>query len=99
MLRKTRLNAVAGFLAQEKMEELMHNRTFSFLGSVNNSTALDAPYQNFTRQVNVTNPAAVSGASPAINSTLAQINVTVSWQGQGGQKNITLYSLISNLSH
>ena len=99
LLRKSKLSAMASFLAQDKMEELMHNRTFSLLGSVNNTTVLSAPYQDFTRQVNVTKPAAILGANATVNSTLAQINVKVSWNGSGGQRNFTLTSLVSNLSH
>ena len=87
-------------LAQEQMERLLHNSTFSYLGSVNSTPqTLPAPYQDFTRVVNVTYPATGAGTNSSVDNYLARVAVNISWQGQSGQQNFTLTSLISNLSH
>ncbi len=98
-LRKTRMSHLACFLAQEKMEQFLHNSTFDYLGSINGSQNLAAPYQDFNGTVNVTYPATGAGSNATVDSYLARINVTVSWQGQKGVQNLTLTSLVSNLAH
>jgi Tfp pilus assembly protein PilV len=99
-LRKTRLSQTACFLAQEKMEQLLHNNaTFDYLATINGTeNPLPAPFQNFWRTVNVTSPAA-AGTNATVNASLALINVKVYWQGQRGQQNFTLISLVSNTTH
>jgi prepilin-type N-terminal cleavage/methylation domain-containing protein len=94
-MRKTRLSQMACLLAQEKMEQLMHEYIFASINSYNASEPLPL---NFTRQVKVTYPAS-EGSAPGVNATMAQVNVTVSWPGQLGVQNFTLISLVSNLTH
>jgi len=98
-LRKTRMSHLACFLAQEQMEKLLDNSTFSYLGSINGSQSLTAPYQDFNGTVNITFPVSGVGSNATVDSYLARINVTVSWQGQKGIQNLTLTSLLSNLQH
>ncbi|MCX5708735.1 MAG: prepilin-type N-terminal cleavage/methylation domain-containing protein [Candidatus Omnitrophica bacterium] len=93
-LRKTRMNHLACLLAQEQMENLTHEYIFPSPGSFNNVENLG----DFTRQVILICPAA-QGSDPAVNATLAEISVTVSWQGQSGVQSFTLTSMVSNLAH
>ena len=97
-LRKTRMNHLACLLAQKQIENLTHENIFSHLGSLNGTGTLGAPFQDFSGQVNVTCPAS-EPSDPAVRAYLAEINVTVSWQGQSGVQNFTLTSLVSNLTH
>jgi prepilin-type N-terminal cleavage/methylation domain-containing protein len=99
-LRKARMNNLACLLAQEQMEKLLHNSSFSYLGSINGATQpLSAPYQDFSGQVNITYPATGEGSSSSVDANLTRITVTIYWQGQSGQQNLTLTSLVSNLPH
>jgi hypothetical protein len=98
-LRKTRMSNMACFLAQEKMEDFLHNSTIdqsrgNYIGT------LDPPYQDFRGTVNVIYPASGYGNNSTVEGYMALVNVTIFWQGQSGQEqNYSLSSLVTNLTH
>jgi prepilin-type N-terminal cleavage/methylation domain-containing protein len=101
-LRKARMNHLACLLAQEQMENLTNEYIFTDLNAnidyFNQTEVLSGPFQGFNRTVNVTYWAS-EGSDPLVREDLAQINVTVSWQGQSGVQNYNLTSLVVNYTH
>ena len=97
-LRKTRMNNLACFLAQQQIENLTHEYIFADIDSFNGTMNLSDSIHNFTGQVNISYPVSESAHSE-VNANLSQINVTVSWQGQSGVQNFTLTTLVSNFTH
>jgi type II secretory pathway pseudopilin PulG len=79
-LRKTRLQTVAQFLAQEAME-----LKFTWALAANDTLANVTGFPGFQREVIVTNPALT-------HAQLKKITVNVVWQEHGANKTFTLQS-------
>jgi prepilin-type N-terminal cleavage/methylation domain-containing protein len=94
-LRKNRMDFIACFLAQEKMEGLL-NASYVFSNPANMSKAAVSNFTDFQIGVNFTSPP--QGFSSPYYDNLAQINVTVYWQGQTGEQNFTLATYLANVS-
>jgi Tfp pilus assembly protein PilV len=87
-LRKDRQRSVGLMLAYGMMENLTATG-YVFSGDRNQTkTALAAPFQRFQSMVNVT---AVPGPAG-----LAEINVTIFWQGEQGERNVSVNTFASN---
>ena len=91
--RGFKMKTIACFLAQEKMEELStdsDSTLFSNPSAHNESRAqVDSDYPDFDREVNVICP--YLG-----NNNLAHIRVTVYWQGEKGERFVSLQTLIAD---
>jgi len=108
-LRKTRLSRQAFFLAEEKMEELLHENTVN--SPTNEAKArLDSPFEAFQRSVsidllNAASLRSVCCTSPGVGcvlgcgSRLAEVNVTIYWNGTSGEQSFSLVSLVSSATH
>ena len=90
-VRKNRLGTTAGFLIQEKLEELSTPAPtlFSNPSSYNEVRAAVAGFSGFEREVLVTSP--YLG-----DSGLAFLRVTLWWQGEMGEQTRTVQTVKAN---
>jgi len=101
-LRKTRLSRQAFFLAEEKIEELLSADVVNDPDGYNETKYwLDPPFEAFQRSVSVSKTAASltscggAGAPVGCDGKLAEVNVTIYWNGTSGEQNFSLVSLVS----
>lgn len=90
-VRKNRLGTVAGFLIQEKLEELTVTTPtlFSNPSSYNQVRAAVTGFTGFDREVLVTSPYLGDNG-------LAFLRVTVWWQGETGEQSRTVQTVKAN---
>jgi prepilin-type N-terminal cleavage/methylation domain-containing protein len=90
-VRKNRFGTIAGFLIQEKLEELYTTAPtlFSNPGSYNEVRAAVAGFTGFDREVLVTSPYLGDNG-------LAFLRVTVWWQGETGEQSRTVQTVKAN---
>jgi len=104
-LRKTRLSRQAFLLAEERMEELLHENTVDSPNTYNETKGLkpyDPPFEAFKREV-IINKTATSvlgcggpGVAAGCEGRLAEVNVTIYWNGTSGEQSFSLVSLVAN---
>lgn len=91
------MNSIAIQLANEKIEEVMADKTFQGYASVLDEKYpkedLSAPYQGFSRSVTVTEVDDGDLITEEPNSGLKRVDVTVSW---GGDDSITVTSMVGD---
>jgi Tfp pilus assembly protein PilV len=91
------MNSIAIQLANEKIEEVMADKTFQGYNSVLDEEYpeedLSAPYQGFNRLVNVTEVNDSDLITEEVGSGLKRVDVTVSW---GGDDSVTVTSMVGD---
>lgn len=104
-LRKTRLSRLAFFLAEEEMERLLDSRAVDDPDdgwNITTKTAFDPPFAAFQRQISIDKTAssvATACGGTGCGGRLAEVNVTVYWNGTSGEQSFSLVSLVSNATH
>jgi prepilin-type N-terminal cleavage/methylation domain-containing protein len=93
-MRKTRMSTTAYFLAQSKLEEF-YDSSFIFEPSGQVRTdfgeaSFPPPYDNYNWSATFTNHPGYT------DPELAEVNVTVYWQGRTGQRSVSLITLMGN---
>lgn len=102
-LRKTRLSRQAFFLAEERMEYLLIANAVNDPDSFNVTPKqpVGAPFEAFQYEVSIKNDtsAVLSCTGGGCGGKLAEVNVTIYWNGTSGEQNFSLVSLVSNAGH
>lgn len=91
------MNSIAIQLANEKIEEVMADKSFQGYNVVADENypgeELEAPYQGFSRNVTVTEVNSGDLTTEEVGSGLKKVDVTVSW---GNGDSVTVNSMVGD---
>jgi prepilin-type N-terminal cleavage/methylation domain-containing protein len=92
-------NVVASQFANEKLEEVIAAKTFTGYAGVDNadfpSETMTAPYQNFTRTVNIYEVDPVDMTTAQVGSGYKKVTVSVVW-GSQSYETINVVTVLTN---